>query len=104
MRMLEALQESKNRRILKAIVASICKQAAKDFARGFRAPHLSTAGARRNVRFSRLVGRPDAAALQRINAHLDAITDILAASAQGRGKRIAVSWVVAPQHGREPDL
>lgn len=97
MRMLEALQATKNQPILDALVDSMCKQANRDFARGVAAPHRVTLGETRNVRFARLVCRPDAETLRRINAHLDAVTELIAQSAGGSGERIAYAWVVTPQ-------
>ncbi|MBL8542501.1 MAG: hypothetical protein JNJ63_01710 [Hyphomonadaceae bacterium] len=55
---LKAFQEPSNKRVLNALVASICKQANRDFSRGVNAPHRKTSGARRNTRFGRLVARP----------------------------------------------
>ena len=97
MRMLEALQAAKNEPILNALVESMCKQANRDFARGVAAPYRSTLGEERNVRFARLVCRPDAETLRQINAHLDAVTELIARSAGGEGERIAYAWVVTPQ-------
>jgi DNA-binding transcriptional ArsR family regulator len=97
MRMLEALQAPANQPIMDALVDSLCKQASRDFARGVAAPHRLTRGNRRNVRFARLVCRPDAETLEKINAHLDAVTELIAQSAGGKGERIAYAWVVTPQ-------
>ncbi len=97
MRMLEALQVAKNQSIMEALVGAMCKQAARDFARGVVAPHRETLGETRNVRFARLVCRPDADTLRQINAHLDAVTELIARSADGDGARIAYAWVVTPQ-------
>ena len=97
MRMLEALQDPANHEVLNALVDAVCKQANRDFARGFDAPHRQTTGSERNVRFAHLVCRPDAKTLAQINAHLDAVTELIAQSAGGGGERIAYSWVVAPQ-------
>lgn len=96
MRMLDALKEPRNRDVLKALVSAICKQTQRDFTRGFDAPHRRTTGARRNTRFGRLVCRPDAKTLEQINAHLDAVTELIASCANGPGERVAFTWVVAP--------
>lgn len=97
MRLLDALQEPRNKGVLKALVSSICKQALRDFTRGFDVPHRRTSGLRRNTRFFRLVCRADAATLEQINAHLDAITELISASSTDQGERIAFTCVVAPQ-------
>lgn len=97
MRMLDALQDPANQGVLNALVDALCKQANRDFVRGFEAPHRQTTGPERNVRFAHLVCRPDAKTLARINAHLDAVTELIAQSAGGSGERIAYAWVVAPQ-------
>lgn len=97
MRMLSALQDGANRPVLEALVDSVCRQANRDFARGFAAPHRRTAGDTRNVRFARLVSRPDAETLAQINAHLDAVSELIAQSADGPGERISFAWVITPQ-------
>lgn len=97
MRMLEALQEPANHPIMEELVDSLCRQASRDFARGVAANYRETLGKTRNVRFARLVCRPDAKTLEKINAHLDAVTELIAQSAGGSGERIAYSWVVTPQ-------
>lgn len=83
------------------IVGALCKQARKDFAGSFDAGHRETAGARRNTRFFRLVGRPDAAARAAINQHLDAITEIMVASAGNDAPRVSMMWVMAPLPGAD---
>jgi len=100
MRMLDALQEPRNKTVLRDLVASICRQASRDFARGFDASHRKTAGAKRNTRFARLVGRPDAETMAQINAHLDAVTELIAESAGGAGERVAFTWVTSPLRGK----
>ncbi len=100
----DAMQAPRNKPVMKAIAGAICKQATRDFSRGFDAPHRNPVGATRNVRFGRLVGRPDAATLKRINTHLDAITELLLASTHGTGPRIAMTWVVAPQLGKKAKI
>lgn len=97
LRLFDALQEPGNWEVLKAVAASMCRQAKKDFSDGFKAAHKKTSGTGRNIRFGRLVGRPDAATLKRINAHLDAVTELVSASASEAGERVAFTWVMAPQ-------
>jgi predicted ArsR family transcriptional regulator len=97
MRLYEALQDARRREVMCRIVGALCRQADRDFARGFAAGHSKTAGVRRNTRWFRLVGRPDEATLELINAHLDAVTELMAASANGPGERIALTWVAAAQ-------
>lgn len=97
MRMLDALQDPANQPVMEDLVDSLCRQANRDFARGLAAPHRVTLGKTRNVRFARLVCRPDAKTLEKINAHLDAVSELIAQSAGGSGERIAYAWVVTPQ-------
>lgn len=101
MRLFRALQEPRNKRAMKAIVDALSKQASRDFAKGFAAAHRETAGRRRNMRFFRLVGRPDAATLERINTHLDAITELMVGSAHEEGDRLSLMWVAAPLEGKD---
>lgn len=96
MRMLEALQDPANHSLIGEQVGAITKRAARDFAQGLRSPHRCTLGEGRNLRFARLMARPDPATLARINAHLDAITTLLEESARGSGERLAFSWIVSP--------
>ena len=100
MRMLAALQEPRNERIFNALAASLCRQAMRDFTKGFAAAHRKTSGRVRNVRIARLLCRPDAATLAQINAHFDAISELIEASADGPGERVAFTWVVSPQKKR----
>jgi DNA-binding transcriptional ArsR family regulator len=99
MTLYHALQDPKNARVMKEIVRSLCRQASKDFASSFDAPHRESEGRRRNVRFFRLVGRPDAAAREAINKHLDAINEIIVASAGNDEPRVSLMWVLAPLSG-----
>lgn len=99
MRMSEALQDPKNEQVLKSLVGSICKQSQRDFARGFEAPHRSTSGPLRNTRFARLVCRPDAKTLEQINAHLDAVAELVTQAADGDGERVAFTWIATPLRG-----
>jgi len=100
MRMTEAIKDPRNERYLKAIVASICKQASRDFARARGAPHRRISGAGKNLGFARLVGRPDAATLTRVNVHLEAIAELFAGAADGEGGIVTISWVLSPQAQR----
>ncbi|MEZ5994145.1 MAG: helix-turn-helix domain-containing protein [Hyphomonadaceae bacterium] len=101
MRMTEALKDPRNARDINAIVGSICKQASRDFARGRSASHCRVSGAGRNLRFARLIGRPDQATLAKMNEHLEAIGDLLAESAGGNGEVVTLSWVLAPTTSRK---
>jgi hypothetical protein len=101
MRLLSALQDPRNAKAFKALAASICRRANREFGRGFDAPHRATSGPRRNVRLVRLLGRPDGATLAKINAHFDAITKLIDGSADGDGERVAFTLVVSPQGSKK---
>lgn len=101
MRLFRALQEPRNKRVMKEIVDALSKQASRDFAKGFATTHRETAGRRRNMRFFRLVGRPGAATLELINAHLDAITELMVGCAHQKGPRMSLMWVAAPLEGKD---
>ncbi len=100
MRMTEAIKDPRNDPYLKAIVGSICKQANRDYTRGRGASHCRVSGASRNLRFARLVGRPDSATLAKVNEHLEAINELLAESAEGDAGVVSFSFVLAPRGGR----
>jgi AcrR family transcriptional regulator len=97
MRLLQALQQPGNRRVMKAVVRGLCRQAERDFARGIDAAGAVAGGPQANLRFFRLVGRPDAATLERINAHLEAAAGLMFDSARGAGAPLTLTWVGAPQ-------
>lgn len=97
MRMTEAIKDPRNGRYLKAIVSSICKQADRDFARARGAAHCRSSGASKNLGFARLVGRPDAVTLAKVNEHLGAIADLFAESAKGDAGIVSINWVLAPR-------
>lgn len=99
MRMSDAFQDPGNAEVFKALVSSICKQSQRDFLRGFEAEHRRTSGPLRNTRFARLVCRPDPETLERINAHLDAITELITEAADGDGERVAFTWIATPLKG-----
>jgi DNA-binding transcriptional ArsR family regulator len=99
MRMTEAIKDPRNDRYLKAIVGSICKQANRDYARARSASHCRVTGASRNLRFARLISRPDSVTLAKMNEHLEAIAELLAESAEGDAGVVSFSWVLAPRGG-----
>lgn len=97
MRMLQALQDPKNNKVLKAIVGSICKQANRDFAKGLLSPDRRASGARRNIRFAKLICRPTAESMAKINACFDELGELITEAVDGAGERVMFSWIVAPQ-------
>lgn len=98
MRMLRALQDPKNDKVLKAIVGSICKQANRDFAKGLLSSDRRVSGARRNIRFAKLICRPNPESLAKINACFDELGELITEAIDGAGERVTFSWIVAPQH------
>lgn len=97
MRMTEAIKDPRNDQYLKAIAGSICKQANRDFTRARSASHCRVSGVSKNLGFARLVGRPDAVTLAKVNEHLEAIADLFAESAGGAAGVVSISWVLAPR-------
>lgn len=76
--------------------AAQCRQSERDFARGLESADAVAEGPGKNLRSFRIVGRPDAETLAAINRHLDQITELLWASADGDGTPVVVSCVGAP--------
>lgn len=97
MRMLRAFGDPANADALTRCTAAILRQAQRDFAAGFGNDAARAGGPQRNHGFSRLTARPDADTLARINAHLDAIHDLLWQANDPDQPALSLAWVIAPQ-------
>lgn len=102
MRMHRALEDPGNIDILIGVVGAMSRQADRDFQAGIRSPNARSSGVDRNLAMNRLVGSPTPATLALINAHLDAVSELLFTRGEG-GDRLAFTWVMAPLDGDGPD-
>ncbi|WP_421787188.1 ArsR/SmtB family transcription factor [Hyphobacterium sp.] len=95
MRMSSALSQRHLRQGVVRCAGAALRQADRDFSEGFAHRPVHD-GADRNHGFFRLIGRPDATTLEKINGHLTAIHELLAQSDNRNGSPIALSWAMAP--------
>lgn len=96
MRMARALAEGKQQALMERIVASLSRQMDRDFRAGGRSPARRAEGAGRNYGFFRLMGRPDADGMARINACLAEVAEILWQAEDPQADLVCLSWVLAP--------
>jgi len=80
----------------KRLSAVQCRQAERDFARGLESGEVVGEGPGKNAWIFRLVGSPDAAAMAKINSHIEAIADLFWQSAGEDNPLIVMSAVMAP--------
>ncbi len=96
MRLQRALADPANAEVMRDVVQALSRQAQRDFAAGQSLPDARAEGAGRNLGFFRLVGRPDADALAKINALLAEVGEIMWEEAPGDSPAITLTWVMAP--------
>ena len=80
----------------KRLAAVQCRQAERDFARGLESDEVVGSLPGKNAWIFRLVGSPDAQALEKINGHIMAIADLMWQSAGQDNPLIVMSAVMAP--------
>jgi DNA-binding transcriptional ArsR family regulator len=103
MRMARALAEGAQPALMEAIVASMTRQMDRDFRAGMASPARRADGETRNLGFFRLMGRPDAAALARINLCLGEVAELLWQAGDPDADLVCLSWVFAPIAGPARD-
>ncbi len=96
MRLARALAEGAHPELMEAIVASLTRQMDRDFRTGMASPARRAGGEGRNLGFFRLIGRPDAAGMARINACLGEVAEILWQAEAPDADLVCLSWVLAP--------
>jgi len=96
MRLARALAEGRHPELMETIVASLTRQMDRDFRTGMASPARKADGEERNHGFFRLIGRPDAAGMARINACLAEIAEILWQAEDAEAEPVCLSWVMAP--------
>lgn len=96
MRLAPALAEGRQDAIMTEIVASLCRQADRDFASGLERKSGRRNGPQTNLRFFRLVNRLAPDDLELVNEKLDEIAEILWRAPAEGAPVVALTWVLAP--------
>jgi DNA-binding Lrp family transcriptional regulator len=96
MRMLRALAEGKQQLLMETIVASLARQMERDFRAGWTLPDREADGPGRNYGFFRLIGRPGADDLARINACLAEVAEILWDRGDEDAPIVCLEWIMTP--------
>ncbi len=96
MRLRRALAGRKHQRLMEDVVAALTRQMDRDFRTGGRSRIRQAEGERRNYGFFRLIGRPGPAELERINACLHEIAELLWENQDPDAELLCLGWVMAP--------
>jgi len=103
MRLNKALQDRANDEEMRGIVAALCRQTERDFARGLDNADARRGGARQNLRVFRLVNRPSAQSMQLLNRKLDEIAEILWREPDPGSPAVSLTWVMTPTASADDD-
>lgn len=96
MRLRQALAEPSCHAAMGRMAAALARQADRDFASGLADPDARIDGPARNLGVFRLVGQPAPEALARINAHLDAIAELMWDARCADAPMLSLAWTMAP--------
>jgi predicted transcriptional regulator len=96
MRVKKALGDRRNKAVMRKIVGALARESERDVVRGLDHPRAKTDGAARNLGFFRLVNRVDRRALERVNALLDEVGEILWRAPAPDGDVVTLTWTIAP--------
>jgi predicted transcriptional regulator len=99
MRLKKALGDKRNKAVMREIVGALCRESERDFAHGLDHTRAKTDGTVRNLGFFRLVNRVDRPTLNRINALLDEIAELMWQDPDAQGDVVALTWTMAPLGG-----
>ena len=97
------LDDPKALDIYKRLASVQCRQSERDFARALESGEIVGDGTAKNAWMYRLVGAPDAAALEKINSHIEAIAELIWSSAGQDNPLIVVSGLMAPVPRKDCD-
>jgi len=96
MRLIRALGDPANRDDMIEMVAANSRRAKADFAKALGRPDAKVAGTGRNLGFYRMMTRPSKATLEKVNAHLDEIAELLWESQDEKEPLVSLSWIISP--------
>ena len=96
MRLKRALEEDANSDVMRRVVASLARQAERDFARGQECEGAKASGEKRNLGFYRMVTKPGSERLMRINALLDELGELMWEEGEADDDAVVLTWVMAP--------
>lgn len=99
MRLMRALADPAHREIFKDIAGALTRQMDRDFERGLSSERQQVLGPQRNLGFFRLVSAPSAETLEKINALLGEIAELMwesDAKAEGAGDHLVLAWTMCP--------
>jgi DNA-binding MarR family transcriptional regulator len=82
--------------VMNAVVSSLSRQMARDFAAGASHAEKVTDGDKRNFGFSRMIARPSKSQMGQINACIAELTRILWDSSDDSETAISFGWVLTP--------
>lgn len=102
MRLKRALGEPANAEVMREIVASLARQASRDFSAGQQQDGARPDGPVRNLGFYRTVSNPSPERLARINALIEEIAELMweedgrDQASSPAGEPVVLTWVMAP--------
>jgi len=99
-----ALDDPKAFEIYGRIASAQARQSARDFKRGLEADGVVAHGPHKNIWIFRLVGAPDAATMEKINHHIEAIAKLFWNSAGEDNPLVVMSTMMVPvtsEQGKE---
>ncbi len=95
-RLMRALEEPQCYAPMSKVSAALTRQMGRDFQRGLANPRAISNGPDRNLGVFRLVGRPNAATLEKINAHMQAVAELIWEAKDENAAQIALGCILAP--------
>ena len=82
--------------VMDAVVSSLTRQMARDFAAGVSHSAKTVDGDQRNLGFGRLIARPSKSQMRQINACLAELARILEESSDDDATAVSFGWVLSP--------
>ncbi|MDE1466862.1 winged helix-turn-helix domain-containing protein [Aurantiacibacter sp. D1-12] len=96
MRLRKALADPANADIMRDHVRALLRQAERDFVAGQKLPGAAVEGPDKTLGFARLVSRMDAERLERFNALLEQMAELMWEENEPDAPGITFTWVLAP--------
>ena len=101
MRLSRAPRNKNNRAPMVKIASAMARQAAREYAAAFKSDRWKSEGPKRNHWFLELLTSPSQAKLEKINALLDELANLIASPEANPGQPVRVTWFMAPSPGRK---